>query len=712
MEIDSFMGEIEMNGFEGKMQEEKIISSVSRIHMVPLDRISGFDVRPGLFEMNGATAIPCGVNFTIHSYGANTCELLLFHKMECEPYAVIPFPNNYRTGKVYSMIVFGLDIEEFEYAYRLDGPCHPERGLIFDNQKHLLDIYAKAVTSQSVWGKKRDCRYKARVVKDDFDWGNGTRPLTPMEDLVIYELHVRGFTRHESSKVTHPGTFAGLMEKIPYLKELGVNAVELLPIFEFDEMMDYREHDGKPLLNYWGYNTVSFFAPNTSYASAIEYNREGNELKHLIQSLHAAGIECFLDVVFNHTAEGDENGPFFSFKGFDNNIYYMLTPDGRYYNFSGCGNTLNCNHPIVQQMILECLRYWVTAYHIDGFRFDLATILGRNEDGSPMNKPPLLQSLAFDPILGSVKLIAEAWDAGGLYQVGSFPAWNRWAEWNGKYRDDMRDFLKGGLELASVAAQRITGSRDLYSPEYRGNNASVNFITCHDGFTLHDLYAYNQKHNEANGWNNTDGSDDNRSWNCGIEGETDDPSVLTLRRRLMQNAFAILMCSRGIPMFLSGDEFGNTQYGNNNPYCQDNDTSWLDWNMLEKNKDLFLFFKYMIKYRKMHPVIRKQNGYCSLGFPEMKIVEGDEQTKILGIMFAGRNADDSNDDIVYLAINVFWEEQEKILPHLPEGKNWYVAVDTGKIYLKRTIPENEKDMPQVNEKIKVGPRAICIMEVR
>ena len=366
-----------------------------------------------------------------------------------------------------------------------------------------------------------------------------------------------------------------------------------MPIFEFDELREAREINGKKLLNYWGYSTVSFFAPNTSYISHQEHNDEGNELKHLVKTMNDNGIEVYLDVVFNHTAEGNENGPYFSFKGIDNNIYYMLTPEGYYFNFSGCGNTLNCNHPIVQQMIMECLRYWVITYRVDGFRFDLASILGRNEDGSPMSKPPLLQSLAFDPILGNVKLIAEAWDAGGLYQVGTFPSWNRWVEWNGKYRDDMRSFLKGDCGKAEAAVTRIFGSGDLYQ-ERVGCGASVNFLTCHDGFTLHDLYSYNEKHNEANGWNNTDGADDNRSWNCGVEGETEDAEINRLRLRMMKNATAVLLCSRGIPMFLAGDEFGNTQFGNNNPYCQDNIISWLDWNLLRKNKDLFDFFKFMI----------------------------------------------------------------------------------------------------------------------
>ena len=698
---------------ERKKAAEKIISSMSHIFMVPLDEINGFKVRPGLFEMNGATAIPCGVNFTIHSYGATSCELLLFRRMEKEPYAILKFPDHYKTGKVYSMIVFDLDIGEFEYAYRLDGPYEPEKGLLFDKNKTLLDIYAKAVTGQSVWGEanETECCYKARVVQNDFDWGDTKQPLIPMEDLIIYELHVRGFTKHGSSGVTYPGTFAGLMEKIPYLKELGVNAVELMPIFEFDEMRDYREVDGKPLLDYWGYNTVSFFAPNTSYTAEIEYNREGCELKRLIQELNNNGIECFLDVVFNHTAEGNEEGPFFSFKGFDNNIYYMLTPDGKYYNFSGCGNTLNCNHPIVQQMILECLRYWVTSYHVDGFRFDLATILGRNEDGSPMNKPPLLQSLAFDPILGSVKLIAEAWDAGGLYQVGSFPAWNRWAEWNGRYRDDLRDYLKGGCELAHVAAQRITGSRDLYNPAIRGENASFNFLTCHDGFTLWDLYSYNYKHNEGNGWNNTDGSNDNRSWNCGYEGETDDPEVLKLRRKLIRNAFAVLMCSRGTPMFLSGDEFGNTQFGNNNAYCQDNEISWLDWSLAEKNRDILEFFKYMIRFRKSHQIIRKRCGYSSLGYPDISIFEPSGGCNVLGILFAGRKPSDG-EDMVYLAINVYWEEQYVNLPKIYQPLGWRLAVNTGAEELEDILPEKKDGkMPPVSGCFRMEPRSVCVFVV-
>lgn len=680
----------------------------------PIDTVNGFQIRPGFFREFGAVAIPGGVNFTIHTHGATSCELLLFHRKAEEPYAVIPFPESYKIGFCYSMIVFDLDIEEFEYAYRLDGPYDEKKGLRFDKNKILLDPYARAVTGQSQWGHVNNAQhgYRARVVQSNFDWGDQRHHSIPMEDLIIYELHVRGFTMDESSGVKHHGTFEGLREKIPYLKELGVNAVELMPIFEFDEMRDVRLIDENELIDFWGYNPVSFFAPNTSYCSSMEYNREGLELKTLIKDLHDNGIEVILDVVFNHTAEGNEFGPCFSFKGFDNNIYYMLTPDGHYYNFSGCGNTLNCNHPVVRDMILECLRYWVIEYRVDGFRFDLASILGRNDDGTPLSQPPLLRSLAFDSILGNVKLIAEAWDAGGLYQVGSFPSWKRWAEWNGRYRDDMRRFLKGDDFLARTAAARITGSPDLYDPAYRGGNASINFLTCHDGFTLYDLYSYNQKHNEANGWGNTDGADDNNSWNCGVEGETDDPAILALRKRLMKNACAILLCSRGTPMFLSGDEFADTRYGNNNPYCQDNLISWLDWSLLKKNKDLFDFFQYMIRFRKDHPVIRKDLEPSYLGVPAMSThgLTPDEtnfsgDSHVVCVRFAGYNETTQKEDLVYLAVNSGWFPVTLTLPELPEHYEWKVAVNTGD---PKCQFFHKNSMPTVESKIFLGERSVII----
>lgn len=680
----------------------------------PIDTVNGFQIRPGFFREFGAVAIPGGVNFTIHTHGATSCELLLFHRKAEEPYAVIPFPESYRIGFCYSMIVFDLDIEEFEYAYRLDGPYDEKKGLRFDKNKILLDPYARAVTGQSQWGHVNNAQhgYRARVVQSNFDWGDQRHHSIPMEDLIIYELHVRGFTMDESSSVKHHGTFEGLREKIPYLKKLGVNAVELMPIFEFDEMRDVRLIDENELIDFWGYNPVSFFAPNTSYCSSMEYNREGLELKTLIKDLHDNGIEVILDVVFNHTAEGNEFGPCFSFKGFDNNIYYMLTPDGHYYNFSGCGNTLNCNHPVVRDMILECLRYWVIEYRVDGFRFDLASILGRNDDGTPLSQPPLLRSLAFDSILGNVKLIAEAWDAGGLYQVGSFPSWKRWAEWNGRYRDDMRRFLKGDDFLAQTAAARITGSPDLYDPAYRGGNASINFLTCHDGFTLYDLYSYNQKHNEANGWGNTDGADDNNSWNCGVEGETDDPAILALRKRLMKNACAVLLCSRGTPMFLSGDEFADTRYGNNNPYCQDNLISWLDWSLLKKNKDLFDFFQYMIQFRKDHPVIRKDLEPSYLGVPAMSThgLTPDEtnfsgDSHVVCVRFAGYNEATQKEDLVYLAVNSGWFPVTLTLPELPEHYKWKVAVNTGD---PKCQFFHKNSMPTVESKIFLGERSVII----
>lgn len=656
----------------------------------PMAEIAGFPVRPGIYDLNGATPLQNGVNFTIHTCVGTSCELLLFHRAQEEPFAVLPFPEAYKIGDVYSMIVYGLNIDEFEYAYRVDGPYCPEKGLLFDKNKILLDPYAKAVAGQRTWGIRWDHTYHARVVKDRFDWGDMPQSKKELCDLIIYELHVRDFTHHPSSGVQHRGTFSGLMEKIPYLKELGINAVELMPIFEFDETMNSRTVDGKQLLECWGYNTVGFFAPNSSYAAANEHNQEGTELKTLIKALHDNGIEVILDVVFNHTAEGNEKGNTFSFKGFDNNIYYMLTPDGNYYNFSGCGNTLNCNHPVVQQLILECLRYWTINYRVDGFRFDLASILGRNEDGSPMNNPPLLRTLADDSILSNVKLIAEAWDAGGLYQVGSFPASGRWAEWNGRYRDSLRSYLKGDSWNAWDAAWSISGSGDLYGgyydnthSNYAGYNSCVNFLTCHDGFTLYDLYAYNDKHNEANGWNNTDGANDNRSWNCGAEGETDDPEVLSLRRRMIRNACAVLMCSRGTPMFLAGDEFGNTKFGNNNSYCQDNITSWLDWRMLEKNKDLFEFFKFMIAFRKKHPVIHKQlpTSVCGMDPIHTHNLNAEEtdiprDARTFCVSFAGYDKEKGKDDLIYVAVNTFWEDVTITLPNLHRRGAWHLSVNT------------------------------------
>lgn len=701
-----------------RSKEEKH-EDVVNTGLLPLDVVEGFKIRPGFFRMYGACVASNGVSFTINSHGATRCTLLLFKPQAPKPYARIPFPDSYRIGDTYSMLVYDIKPDEFEYAFSFDGPYEPAKGLLFNEENVLLDPYSRAVTGQRKWGEKpeggKDFEYRARVVKSSFDWGNIKQLEQPFEDLVIYETHVRGYTKDKSSGVSAPGTFAGLKDKIPYLKDLGINAVEFMPIFEFDEMESARVVDGVQLYNYWGYNTVSFFAPNTSYAFNEEHNHEGDELKSLIKALKENGIEVILDVVFNHTAEGNEMGPCFSFKGIDNNVYYMLTPDAHYYNFSGCGNVMNCNHPVVRNFIIDCLRHWAIEYRVDGFRFDLASILGRDQNGAPMANPPILESLAFDPVLGKMKLIAEAWDAGGLYQVGSFPSWNRWAEWNGRYRDDMRSFLKGDDGMAGNAITRITGSRDLYSPESRGHKASVNFLTCHDGFTLYDLYSYNEKHNEKNGWNNTDGDNNGHSWNCGAEGETDDPNVNGLRRRLIKNAFAALLCSRGPAMFFAGDEFCNTQFGNNNAYCQDNIISWLDWSRLEEFKEIHDFVRHMIQFRKEHPILRKMTKPSSCQFPEISVHNGtpfnastDYKTKLIGIMYAGRNEEDTEDDIVFYCMNAYWEPLVMQLPVLPNGKHWHVDTNTNAEYFDGEDFTEKTELLGVNT-IRVPARTTIIL---
>ncbi|MBO5564603.1 MAG: glycogen debranching enzyme [Lachnospiraceae bacterium] len=676
--------------------------------------ISGYRVKHGDHTLNGATPLHGGVNFTLCSVGATSCELLLFHHRETEPYCVLPIPEDYRMGRTYSIYVYDLDIEDLEYSYRLDGPYDPEKGLLFSKDNIILDPYSKAVVGQREWGVSKNLQgnYHARVVENKFNWHYNAILSNPMEDSIIYELHVRGFTKHASSGVRNPGTFDAIIEKIPYLKELGVTAVELMPVFEFDETRNARDVDNHRLWEYWGYNTVAFFAPNTSYEASAEYNAEGHELKKMIRRLNANGIEVILDVVFNHTAEGDENGPVINFKGLDNNIYYTHDQDGRYANYSGCGNTVNCNDPLVQDFIINCLRYWVSEYHVSGFRFDLASILTRDSDGKPMENAPLIERIVRDPILSNTKLIAESWDAGGLYQVGTFPAHGRWAEWNGKYRDDVRGFLKGDLWLAQNVVQRLIGSPDLYNHNYNGYRSSVNFLTCHDGFTLNDLYSYNDKHNEANGWNNTDGGNDNRSWNCGVEGETEDESILSLRKQMMRNAITVLMMSRGTPMILAGDEFCNTQYGNNNSYCQDNETSWLNWDNLDKEEDFFRFYQAVIALRKEHACVRKELAPCSIGLPALRITDEDpgnehitQSTGTLCALFFGKDPDRGEDDAVYLAINARWEERHIRLPGLPAEYCWrrviYTADAEGRYHHKGGTPVPKQEMT-------LAPRSVAV----
>jgi glycogen operon protein len=690
-----------------------------------------FRLRHGQPFPFGASVVPGGINFSIYSNYATAATLVLFKRGAAEPFAEIPFIRDFRMGNVVSMVVLDLDPDEIEYGYRLDGPFMPREGHRFDRTKILLDPYAKSIGGRDVWGKPIEhpeiYRYRARVMVDDFDW-EGDRPLEiPEEDLIIYEMHVRGFTRHSSSGVApeHQGTFSGMIEKIPYLKTLGVNCVELMPIFEFDELDNprYNPLTGKPLYNYWGYSTVGFYAPKAGYATAGRTGGQVDELKLLIKELHRNGIEVILDVVFNHTAEGDEHGETISFRGFDNKTYYMLTPEGYYLNFSGCGNTLNCNHPVVRVFVLDCLRYWASEFHIDGFRFDLASILGRDMNGEPLANPPLLENLAYDPVLAKCKLIAEAWDAGGLYQVGSFPDYDRWGEWNGKYRDDMRRFLKGDPGMLKAVAQRLQGSPDLYAAAGRRVSSSVNFITAHDGFTLADLFSYNEKHNEANGEDNRDGCNDNDSWNCGAEGETDNPQILALRRKLMRNAIALLMVSQGVAMLLMGDEVCRTQYGNNNTYCHDAEFNWFDWRLLDTNADFFRFVKACIAFRHAHPVLRHQThfqhrDYMGSGFPDiswhgLKAWQPDwrHDCHTLAFMLCGKHAKGGieKDDFIYVAMNMHWESHVFELPGLPWGMQWSVFVNTGVNPPYEVFePGNEAPLPnQFN--LVLGDRAVVIL---
>lgn len=665
-----------------------------RIDYYPTHTYNGFKLRAGKPFPFGASLMPNGINFSIFSSHATSCTLVLFEKGAARPMAEIPFPDAFRIGHVYCMIVFDLDPEEIEYGYRMDGPFDPPAGHRFDSSKILLDPYAKVVAGRDVWGVVPDWNdiypHRARLAFEDFDWEDD-RPLEiPPEDLLIYETHVRNFTRHPSSGVKYPGTFAGMMEKIPYLRELGVNAVELMPVYEFDEFENRRVHPetGEMLYNDWGYSTVGFFAPKAGYAAHGRFGMQVDEFKTLVKELHKNGIEVILDVVFNHTAEGNENGPTLSFRGIDNQTYYMLTPEGYYYNFSGCGNTLNCNNPIVRNLVLDCLRYWAAEYHIDGFRFDLASILGRDPSGAPLANPPLLESLAYDPILGKCKLIAEAWDAGGLYQVGSFPAYGRWSEWNGRFRDALRKYLKGDPGAVGEMASRIQGSPDLYAR--RGATASINFVTCHDGFTLMDLVSYNGKHNESNGEDNRDGANDNESWNCGWEGPTDDPEINRLRRRQIKNAITLLMVSRGVPMILMGDEMGRTQQGNNNTYCHDNELNWLDWSSRETNGELFRFFQAMIAFRRAHPVLRSARHYrhqamgdcpyADITFHGVKAWHADWENlgHCLAFMLCGcPDREGAKDNPIYVAMNTFWETQTFEPPAPPPGYRWHMAVNTG-----------------------------------
>ena len=566
----------------------------------------------------GAHVVEEGVQFTIFSRHAERVWLMIFDAPDAEvpdeEYELTPVEN--RIGDIWHVHLQHVEAGQY-YLYRMEGTCATSGDTFFDPNQWLIDPYALAVTGSPTWGSryglqagerpKHGAKFPKGIILDDnYDWSGDHTLCIPLEDTVIYETHLRGFTAHPSARVEHPGTYEGFQEKIPYLQSLGVTAVELLPIQEFNEMEYYVENmNRRDLLNYWGYSTINFFSPNGRYGARNTRGEPVRAFKDLVKALHRAGIEIILDIVFNHTAEGSGEGPCYSFRGIDNSIYYMMEGNGEQYrNYSGCGNTVNCNHPIVRSFIMDCLRYWTSHMHIDGFRFDLASVLTRGPSGEVLPNPSIVEQIAEDPILRHTKVIAEAWDAAGLYQVGSFPH-ERWSEWNGKFRDDIRTFWRGDPHPLRAFAARITGSGDLY---HKGNLTplkSINFVTCHDGFTLRDTVSYNQKHNEENGEQNRDGENHNLSCNYGHEGPTQDKKINAIRLQQQKNFIATLFLSQGVPMLLGGDEFSRTQHGNNNAYCQDSVISWIDWSLLEKNKPLYEFTKQLIAFRKEHPCLRQ-----------------------------------------------------------------------------------------------------------
>lgn len=674
--------------------------------------VSTLEVHPGRLYPLGPVVYESGVRFSVFSRHATAVWLALFDSVEAKrPVCELPFePARHRTGNIWSIYIGNLP-EDVYYMYRMEGPYEPRRGHRFDRDLYLLDPYAKAFA-----GDIHEGTMKCVVVHDRMDWYEDVRPRTPLEDTIIYETHVRGFTVHASSGVQRGGTYAGFIEKIPYLKDLGITTVELLPVQEFGETwlgrcsIETREE----LKNYWGYSNIGFFAPAGRYACSAINREHLQEFRDMVGALHKAGIEIILDVVFNHTSEGDSRGPTLCFRGIDNSIYYILDGDGEYFNFSGCGNTLNCNHPVVKDFIIDCLRYWVAAMHIDGFRFDLASILGRDQKGQLHHDAPLIERISEDPVLHDTKLIAEAWDAGGAYQVGAFGN-SRWAEWNGRFRDDVRRFWRGDAWSRNAFASRITGSSDLYQCNGRTPSHSVNFITCHDGFTLRDLVTYNHKHNLGNGENNRDGSDDNISDNCGVEGDTADPVVIAVRLRMQKNFLATLFLSLGTPMLLGGDEFGRTQDGNNNAYCQDNKLSWFDWTLTEKNAELRSFCKELIRFRKYNPVFQRHAFFSG-----RRPVEGSDETDIRWFDASGSGPDWSAHDAIvgcsiHPALNdnvrlclLFNASRETVRFQLPHGR-WVVRVHTAMrspYDLCSTAAENAR---WVRDHTHLAPRSLVVL---
>lgn len=679
----------------------------------------------------GATETPRGINFSLFSKHATAATLVLFWSGIDAPVAEIPLdPHLNRTGEVWHILVRKLD-PSIRYGWRLDGPYDPAKGHRFNPKQILIDPYAKALTGGTVWGEP-DIRHttgpaysehvflrRCCLAPSDFDWEGDAPPRIPMEDTIIYELHVRGFTIHPSSGVSAPGTFLGLCEKIPYLKELGITAVELMPVAEFDENENMRRHPktSEILRNFWGYSPIAFFAPKASYARDGRDGKQVNEFREMVKAFHRAGIEVLLDVVFNHTAEGDERGPTLSFRGIDNVVYYMLDPQGKYRNFSGCGNTFNCNHPYVRELIIDVLRYWVSEMHVDGFRFDLASILGRGPNGEVLEDPPLIKRIAEDPVLADAKIIAEAWDAAGLNQVGRFPASGRWAEWNGFFRDHIRLFWKGERGFVSLAATRICGSEDLYQQTGRRPYHSINFITAHDGFTLNDLVSYTQKHNEENGENNIDGENYNHSMNFGVEGPTSDANILRLRKRQMKNFIATLLLSQGVPMILGGDEFARTQKGNNNAYCQDNEISWVDWSFATQHADLLRFTRLMIAFRRRHHALRRSHffrGTSDISWHGERAYQPDwsENARWLAFLLHGDRAPGGPDRHIFVVLNASEEWRHFEIPHT--GREWLRVIDTSKSS-PEDIYEDENAAPNIGyryDRYGVEPRSVLVLVSR
>jgi len=674
----------------------------------------------------GATPFPDGVNFSVFSQHATGVELLLFEAHDQEnPSQVItldPFSN--RSFAFWHCFVEGLE-PGAHYAYRIDGPFSVEEGHRFNRNKVLIDPYARGNTD-ALWNRIDACSMADNlptsmrsVVIDisDYDW-EGDEPLRhPMSETIIYEMHVGGFTRSLSAKVRHPGSFKAVIDKIPYLKDLGITAVELLPVFEFDDSNPLRVMaDGQILTNFWGYSTLGFFAPEGSYCVTPEAGTHINEFRDMVKALHQADIEVILDVVFNHTDEGNHLGPTISFKGFDNSIYYHLVVDDKeyYLDYTGCGNTVNCNHPIMEKFIRECLEFWVNEMHVDGFRFDEGSILSRGEDGMPMQHPPVLWTIELSESLADTKLIAEAWDAAGLYQIGYFPGY-RWAEWNGRYRDTIRRFVAGEPGIVGEFATRLAGSADLYQRSGRLPVNSINFITCHDGFTLNDLVSYNEKHNEANGENNRDGSDNNISWNCGIEGDTNDPTVDAFRTRQVKNFMAILLLSKGVPMILGGDEMRRTQQGNNNAYCHNNDISWYDWSRLDRYREVYRFVKKMIAFRKHHHILERRTFFgsetdhsaipevswhgCQLNAPGWN----DPQCRVLAVTLNGGSLKQD----IHIIFNM---EDADLIFELPSiaGCCWGKALDTG-LPSPEDITEVGQEIPVASATLNVKARSIVVL---